>query len=441
MALDRIGVPPVRNRLDALLRGDESLSTGELIWLGTKAPGELRTALMDKRFPVRCSAARALAYADPPEAAAIPVLLEALNHEDREDRVFGVIPALARFGPKAKAALPSLIGLAREHLALEGVDPDVFVALVLLDPDGEECLPVLIAGLKHKEPETAIVAAECLGMLGPKARNTAPALIAVTTHRFDKLGFDGEKEKDWEPHVAAIKALLRSGAAAPSAIPAIIDILKEFPDSEAAAAAARALGSFGAEAKDAVPILMAEAQRIEEENTNWQTRKAAILALGQIGPAAKPAVPTLRKIVEQKGGRESVYHGAAYIALSRLTPDGKALAEKWLATEASYPRQWHSDHRMDDRAKVMAALGQTSVEADWLTRRCLEMNGLNTISFQEVDYDSIRYFEWIFQELGDLGVGARLAVPRLKELGKAPHPWIRMWAHEALERIEPGLAR
>jgi hypothetical protein len=39
--------------------------------------------------------------------------------------------------------------------------------------------------------------------------------------------------------------------------------------------------------------------------------------------------------------------------------------------------------------------------------------------------------------LGQYGVGAMTAVPRLKELRQHSNPWIRLWAGEALERIAP----
>ena len=47
----------------------------------------------------------------------------------------------------------------------------------------------------------------------------------------------------------------------------------------------------------------------------------------------------------------------------------------------------------------------------------------------------IRFAELYFERLGRLGVGARLAAPRLNGLSRHRNPWVRQWVGEALAKI------
>ncbi len=95
--------------------------------------------------------------------------------EDRELALEDVPAALAHLGPRAKAAIPSLIALVTK-----GCDnADVVKSLVQIDHEGKECLPALISALNHKEPEIVDAAARCLGLVGPRAKDAVPALVTV----------------------------------------------------------------------------------------------------------------------------------------------------------------------------------------------------------------------------------------------------------------------
>ena len=65
----------------------------------------------------------------------------------------------------------------------EWADSDVLKALVKIDPDGEKCVPALIRALGHEDPEVVHAATDCLGLLGPRARDAIPALTAVADAR------------------------------------------------------------------------------------------------------------------------------------------------------------------------------------------------------------------------------------------------------------------
>jgi HEAT repeat protein len=434
MALGRIGTPPVRKLLGTFLHEGDSWAAEQLAWLGPKAreaAPALRAALKDGRAQVRVSAAVALAHVEPSSAReAVPQLTEALNHPNDEAPVLYTVPrALARLGPSASTALPSLIAAMKK----ERDDTDTLKALVQIDPEGKVCVPALIAALKSDGIEEVHVAANCLGLLGPRAGEAVPSLAAGVTRDFDESFANG-----YDPQVSAANALRRIGPHARPAIPALIGALKyrriirlgfdgeeKERDSTAAAAAARVLGSFGADAKAAVPALIEAAKAREKDDANWSVRKAAILALGQIGPDARPAIPVLRNLMEEDG-KPSQYQPEVIVALSQLAPDGKELAEKWLA------KPWKG--RQTGRAMVLGAIVLTSVDIDLITRDYLIIID-RMITDSDPRDGGIEVLEEWLEALGRFGYAGHLAIPRLKDYCKHPDPWVRMWATEALERI------
>lgn len=443
VALTRIGAPPVRKLFDTFLREGDPFVARQLAWLGPQAreaAPSLRAALADRRPRVRASAAAALAHVEPDATEAIPALIEALNGLDEEIDVWDVAGALARFGPKSRAALPALIRLTQKG----GVDEDVLKALVQIDPEGAACLPALISALTHEESEVVDAAATALALLGPRAKDAIPALTAAMTR-------DLKASNGYDAQAAAVDALRRIDPDGTSAVPALIPVLKhrrhsfdEFPlnaaggdDFSVAAAAARALGDFGAGAKAAVPALTDAAQSREKDDANWDVRKAAILALGRIGPAARSAVPVLRDMAND-GRTNAQFLPELTAALAQLAPDGKERAERWLRTPVrlAYFTHWAVLHELEGRALVLGALGRTGLEGDRLTHLYLEHLG-SVFADPDPRYESPVVARGWFASLGRLGPAGRAAVPRLTEFSQHPDPWVRLWAKDALERINP----
>jgi HEAT repeat protein len=95
----------------------------------------------------------------------------------------------------------------------------------------------------------------------------------------------------------------------------------------------------------------------------------------------------------------------------------------------------HNTFALKDRSSVLGAMGRTSVEGDCLTRRYLVPIIRMAASFAPDDFFSFDFLEEWFEVLGRLGVGARLAIPRLREFRDHHNPWVRMWATEALKKI------
>ncbi len=178
MALDRMGAPPVRRLADRFRREGHGFLAFQLAWLGPKAREAIPTlsgALTDGRPEVRIYAAIALAHIDATNTKAVPVLIEGLRQRDLA-RWGGDVPgALARLGPIAKVALSAMIALVLDGDA----DPAVLEAIVQIDPDGEKCVPALVAPLKQEDDPLAETALACLDLLGPRAADAVPTLAAL----------------------------------------------------------------------------------------------------------------------------------------------------------------------------------------------------------------------------------------------------------------------
>jgi HEAT repeat protein len=430
IALNGIGAPPVRKLVHRLIQDADSTAASLLARLGPEARDaipSLTDAIHDMRLQVRFSAAIAIVHIKPRATEAVPVLIEALAYlDDRDLDVFDVPGALAQLGPSASAAIPTLMRLVEKNCD----QPLVQKALVQIDPEAKQCLPALILALNHKDHEIVATAANCLGLLGPRAKDCAPALAKTISKEFEK-----DDGIDWldNPQVSAVKAIGRIGASGRGdGISALIAALQG--DHSTAEAAATVLGSVGPEAKAAVPALIEAVQAKEKDDENWFVRKAAALALARIGPEARPAVPVLRKLMEeQPNGAEGMPE--VVIALYKLAPDGLQIAEKWLDRPFRARTGERIYRRLEDRALVLAAMGRTGLEGDIVTRHRLEVFN-SMLAFSDPRDEQVDSLEEWFETFARLGVGARLAVPRLNEFRKHPDPWVRMWAAEALEKIE-----
>ena len=100
--------------------------------------------------------------------------------------------------------------------------------------------------------------------------------------------------------------------------PLVLDVLKNGPSDNpyAYAAAARAVGTFGPEARGAVPLLTpalkADGKELVHYFIDWSGKRGtfpptsarleAIRALAAIGPDARDALPQLKEIAAQKAG-------------------------------------------------------------------------------------------------------------------------------------------
>ena len=135
----------------------------------------------------------------------------------------------------------------------------------VLGPAAYSQVPALIETLEHdRSPQVRHYAAEVLGMIGPKAKAAVPALLR------------GTRDKDDLVRLSSLGALSRIHPAPELAIPVFIEALNDPGQSRARELAAMALGSYGPQARDAVPPLL----------STLRTNNAAAEALAKIDPEA-----------------------------------------------------------------------------------------------------------------------------------------------------------
>ncbi len=456
VALDQIGSPPAAKLVDLFLReadqfvleGD-SLTTTCLFYLGPKARAEaprIRALLTDNRLALRYEAAAILTRINPSDTAALPVLIEALNHDPNEEgfRYYSVIESLAWLGPRAKAAMPGLIAWARKAPDTE----DLCRTLVTIDPDNPACVPLLIEALKQGDYFLVYQAIGCLGLLGPRARDAVPALLEVIRNRTGKRTTD--REFLWSTIEIAIRAVGRIDPESPEVIAALIQVIEgatalgktpppesDFStfDNDPTEAAARVLGSIGPKAKAAVPALIARLRAPTDHDSGFDE---IIWTLGKIGPEASAAVPILRELASGKDRNPA----AVLLALHRIEPDNKDWLdrlEKGLSrsSRGSMP-EWIYFNGLRYQARILGALGRSSAETDGLVHAFLkQLDAMSPVSSDPRDSVDPEFFESWIESLGDFGPAAREAIPRLTEYRRHRDPWVRLWATEVLRQITP----
>ena len=167
-------------------------------------------ALNDGDDGVRAEAVRALLRAGSQPATEVGALADA-PHSDIDVVRFHAAIALGDLGPAGRPAVPALI-----HASLWDEEPAVRVeaamALWKIDDKGPLVLHVLIKALDDANELICWIAAECLGQMGPAARDALPALrralqrdfrisliktgVILALERIDPQVTDGNPEKD-----------------------------------------------------------------------------------------------------------------------------------------------------------------------------------------------------------------------------------------------------
>jgi HEAT repeat protein len=233
-----------------------------------------------------------------------PELVQRLQLEQRVRKLIGDLSspfaddrrtaanALASIGPKAKAAIPSLVSAFGDKDL--GVCVSASEALLRI---GLASAQPLIAALQDERPSVRARAALVLGRVGDVAKASIPRLIVLL--------------EDEHPGVRrpAADALGRLGPDAKDAVPGLIRMLRD-EDHDAPRYAAEALGRIGPDAKRAVPGLVA-ALRADKA---W-VREHAATALACIDADTDITIPALEKLLDDS---EETVRSAAVEAIRRL---------------------------------------------------------------------------------------------------------------------------
>jgi len=171
------------------------------------------TAVNDNDESVRTHAAHALLEVGPEPDSEVAGLIDSLQNELEILRFHAAI-ALGNHGRDAQPAVPALI-----HTALWDQDPAVrveaAVALWKIDRTGPLVIPVLIKALADDNELICWIAADCLGQIGPEARQAVPALQQALRRPFKialiRRGVALALERI-DPHAAATGEILNGRA-------------------------------------------------------------------------------------------------------------------------------------------------------------------------------------------------------------------------------------
>ncbi|HVV99655.1 MAG TPA: HEAT repeat domain-containing protein [Planctomycetaceae bacterium] len=231
--------------------------------------------------------------------AAIPAVRKLLDAGPSED------------DPDAKLALAAACALVRIDQrgnpdawkrVLQALDDqpdgDVIAAIAAAGPDAKIAVPRLCELLEDNDVglENSII--ECLGDIGPSAAEAVPLILSQSIWPFDKD--------------ATIAALRKIG---PDAIPLLVKTIDQNDPNAERANCASALGSFGKQARAAVPSLVTLCM-----TDDANAAVSAVQALSEIRSAPDRSLPALRQALAHD--RVAV-RAAAALALTSF-PDGAA---------------------------------------------------------------------------------------------------------------------
>jgi HEAT repeat protein len=302
------------------------------------------------------------------------------------------VPALLRWEarfPEQGAALPSspvqAIGLpATPHLLAALADPDARLRAVAtsaltspsFQPAADDLLPAVVALLQDADAGARLRAVRALPVLAPARPDVAAALAALLP------GADGQTVHE------VIESLREYGPVAVGSADQVRPWLRA-PLPKARLEAAQALRAICPPAREVVPVLV---DLLEHPDTQWM----AAYALAEMGADAVDAIPMLLKLLETAPThRPSRTPSYASVTLSRLGP-GSVPGLVPLLSHSS------SDVRVN-AATALAGLGDAAASAvPGLTR----MLGAADLEEQMAAATT----------LGRLGPVARAAVPGLTRL-------------------------
>ncbi len=311
-------------------------------------------------------------------------------------------------GVCAVAACAEEAGPAVDKLILQLGAPEIPVRreaafqLNRLGTAAKPALAALIKALDDDDKQVWSLAISVIAVLGPEAREAIPVLLKSLETRQPA----GRRARDArQTLMRASYALARIG---PASIPPLIEALRQ-EDAGLRAGAARALGLLGAEAREAIPLLVNNLADAREP-----VRDETVMALGLIGPEAGPAL--VAALADGDARRRA---GAAQ-ALAQIAPpfrDAGAAIEQALGQE--------SDATV--RSALLTALPKLGVEP---------ARSLAALLPAVVGDDEALRHAALNAVLAERGLRA-VAVAKLTPMLKDPNPVVRERAARALGRFGP----
>jgi HEAT repeat protein len=281
---------------DPSIRAKAAKDLGRIGAEGQVAIPALCKALGDPSAEVRVQASLALTKLEPKGNSVVPALSKAVTDEIPIVRMNALL-TLSRLGPDAKEAVPQLVRALRDEKNLTRIYPfprSVFEMSVetlgQIGPDAKEAVGDLtkIMNTKEKDILKRVNVARAILKINKDLKNTLPVLIE---------GLNSSNFEAWDQAIETIEA---TGPEAKDAVPALIKVLKDkdVGNTQTQGGAARALGKIGPEAKAAVPALIAALDGKDYYVRNW-----AIFALGAIGREARPATDAILRVAKEGDAR------------------------------------------------------------------------------------------------------------------------------------------
>jgi len=259
----------------------------------------LAAALADRNAFVRLAAAHALFRIDPKNPNVTRAIVAAIKEEDRlfPDR-FNTMDAVrlaGELGPAAKDAVPELIALWKAPKLHVQVRQSITYALGQIGPDAKAALPLLTPDLKAADPSARFDAAHAVSRIDPK---NAEAVAIVKS-----IALDPGADVWIDLRMMALEALTEIPSERAAAIRAATAALRDPGQFEKRGGlqigggrlvikrtelltsvkymSAGIVGGLGADAKDAVPVLVAALK-----DRHVEVRLAAAGALEKLDPEA-----------------------------------------------------------------------------------------------------------------------------------------------------------
>jgi len=231
--------------------------------------------LADDHAAGRVAAVQALGQLGPKAASAVAPLVARLGDVALQSLI---IETLGKIGPAAAPAVPRLIELAGTTDQRASVLP----ALTKIGPGASTALPLIYACLKDQAGDVRAAAATAVAAIESDQAKALATLIPLAGDSSARM------------RRAAGAALVRFGAAARPAVPALVRVL---PSESERGDALRALKVIGV---DSVPEL-----RKMLAIKDARVRTFACESLGALGPAAKEAAPQLHELLAQDAALRS----------------------------------------------------------------------------------------------------------------------------------------
>ncbi len=356
-------------------------------------------ALSHDDWPARIEAARMLSGLNSVSAAqAVPMLVDMLSHDSMQVRLDAVWVLSGIDSAAAAQAVPMLVeALSYRDWRVRQGAAQAFGKID--EAAAEQAVPMLVVALADPDPDVRQAVGETLEKLNGAV--TVPMLVAALS------------SGRWRVRLEATRTLSRiDRAAAKQAVPMLVELLSH-EEWQVRVRAAHALGEADdAAAKQAAPMLVEALSHGE-----WQIRQEAAQALGEINEAIADA-PAFSALVAAVDDDDSDVRRAAREALDKL--DG-AMAIPVLVEALS-----HEESRVRmEAARMLARVDRAAVE------QAVPM------LIEALSRGRWRVRQGAAETLGEIDeAAAEQAVPTLVLALGDPTPDVRQAAKETLEKFD-----